>query len=97
MGADIVVAVNLDRIPEDSDIPVKGLGVLAVANRTIEIMRYHLANASIHSADVVIEPLVRDYASWTQYFRKNVGQEIVTIGEEEAEKIIPQLKALLKL
>lgn len=96
MGADIVVAVNLDRIPGDSIIPEQGLGVLAVANRTIEIMRYYLANASVHSADIVIEPLVESYASWTQYFRKDVGQEIVAIGEKEAEKIIPQLQSLLR-
>lgn len=96
MGADVVVAVNLDRIPGDSDVPTTGLGVLTVANRTIEIMRSYLANASIHSADIVIEPLVQNYGSWTQYFRKDVGQEIVAIGEAETEKIIPQLKILLK-
>lgn len=96
MGADIVIAVNLDRIPEDSEEPTTGLGFLSVASRTIEIMRYHLANASIHSADVVIEPLVQSYSSWAQYFTKDVGPEIVAIGEKETEKIIPELKKLLR-
>ncbi len=95
MGADVVIAVNLDRIPADTAVPHTGLGMLAVANRTIEIMRYYLANATVQSADIVIEPLVETYASWTQYFRKDLGNEIVAIGEAETEKIIPQLKVLL--
>lgn len=94
MGADIVIAVNLDRIPEDINTPQTGLGMLAVANRTIEIMRSYLANASVHSADLVIEPRVENYASWTNYFRNDVGHEIVAIGEAETEKIIPRLQAL---
>lgn len=97
MGADIVIAVNLYRIPEDPDESHQGLGFLAVANRTIEIMRYQLANSSTQSADIVIEPLLETFAGWTQYFMKEVGQEIVAIGEAEAEKNIPKIKALLQL
>ncbi len=95
MGADIVIAVSLDRIPGDTEIPIKRLGMLAVANRTIEIMRYYLANNCIHSADIIVEPLVEHYASWGQYFRKDVGLEVVAAGEQEMEKHIPQLKKLL--
>jgi NTE family protein len=95
MGADVVLAVSLDRIPGDSEIPTKGLGMLAVANRTIEIMRYYLAKNCVHSADLIVEPLVENFASWSQYFRKDVGQEVVHAGEQEMEKYIPELKKLL--
>ncbi len=95
MGADIVIAVSLDRIPADSEIPNKGLGMLAVANRTIEIMRYYLANNCIHSADLIIEPPVEAHAGWGQYFRKDVGPQIVALGEAEMEKQIPVLQELL--
>lgn len=97
MGADIVIAVNLYRMPEEVDENgPTGYGFLAVANRTIEIMRYQLSNVSIQSADVIIEPLLEHYSSWTQYFRKDVGQEIVKIGEEETEKAMPKILELIR-
>lgn len=96
MGADIVIGVNLYRMPEDIEDSPDGLSVLTVTSRTIEIMRYHLAKNGLSSADIVIEPLLEPYASWTQYFMKDVGPEIVALGEAETEKIIPQLQALLK-
>ncbi len=100
MGADVVIGVNLDLIPEDTEDEGglhRPLGMMAIANRTIEIMRYYLANSCNHSADIVIEPQVESYASWTQYFRKDIGHEIVAAGEIATEKIIPELKQLLAL
>lgn len=98
MGADIVIAVNLYRIPENTEEvenPKLTLGFMAVANRSIEIMRYYLAKGSFQSADIIIEPLVEQYAAWSQYFRTDVGNQIVAIGEAEAETWIPKIKALL--
>lgn len=99
MGADVVVGVNLDLMPEgteDQDAPHKPLGMMEVANRTIDIMRHYLASSCNRSADIIIEPLVETYASWTQYFRKDVGYEVVSVGEKATEKIIPELRVLLE-
>ena len=95
MGADIVIAVNLYRIPEDADNAKQGLGYMAVANRSMEIMRYYLAKRSITEGTIMIEPEVEAYAGWTRFFMKDVGPEIVAIGEAETEKAIPRIKAAL--
>lgn len=95
MGADIVIAVNLYRIPESPiDITIDS-GVIEVTKRTMEILRYALAQRSADAADVVIEPAVEAYAGWSRYFTKDVGQDIVTIGERETEVLIPSILKFL--
>jgi NTE family protein len=95
MGADIVISVNLYRLPPDPEDHAPGMNFIAVASRTMEILRYQLSNTNLHLADIVMEPLLGSYSSWTQYFRTDIGPEIVAIGEAEAEKHIEFIKALL--
>lgn len=96
MGADVVIAVNLYRLPEDPEETQLRLGFFDIANRTMEIMRYELANSSIHLADVAIEPLLEPYSSWTKYFRNDIGPTIVALGEAETEKAMPKILELIK-
>lgn len=95
MGADIVIGVNLYRLPPEEPTTLSSLGFLAVANRTIDIMRNYLAEQLMLHADVRVEPLVESYAAWNRYFREDVGQQIVEIGEAEMEEAMPKLQALL--
>ncbi len=96
MGADVVIAINLYRLPPDPEDNPPNLNVLTVASRTIEIMRYQLSNANLHLADITIEPLLGAHASWATYFRTDAGPEIVAIGAEETERHIDFIKTLLE-
>ena len=95
MGADIVIGVNLYRVPEDVTHVTTDIGLVDVTRRTMEILRYYLAKHSTASADVVIEPAVEAYAGWSRYFTRDIGQEIVGIGEKEAEVHMPSIMKLL--
>jgi len=95
MGADIVIAVNLDNFQDDR---VKNYTKVSdVALRTAEVMRHHLAKNTLNDADIIIQPPLGKYSNWSDYFiKKDMAREIVQIGVEETEKIIPHLKTLLK-
>ena len=95
MGADIIIAVNLDNFQQASK--KKYTRFSDVGLRTAEIMRHYLAVHCMKDADFIIQPNLSKYASWSDYFtKKNMGREIVKIGERETEKIIPALKKALQ-
>jgi len=96
-GADIVIAVNLDNFGAKGRFSAKDTRFDKVAIRTIEIMRYNLAKHSTRQADIILELSLAKYSSWRKYFTSNIGPEIVKIGEQATDKIIPKLKALLKV
>jgi NTE family protein len=98
MGADIVVAVNLDsnfiENPEDKG---KIISFSRIPVHSINILRYHLALHSAKTADFVLEPKVYigGIIGWKDFFDTNRVKEMIKKGEEEAEKIIPSLKKLI--
>ncbi len=94
LGAEIVIAVNLDNFQEKKQ--KKYTRFSDVGLRTAEIMRHYLAKYSLQDADFIIQPNLSKYASWADYFTKDLGQEIVQIGERETEKIIPQIKKAIQ-
>ncbi len=97
MGADIVLAVNLNNERTDT-VPRplrRNLGFIEVAARSMATMRLHLAELSVAEADIVIEPNLSSFGSITKYFAKETSLEAMEIGEREAEKIIPELLRLL--
>ncbi len=96
LGVDVVIAVNLYRIPEDPTHVDGDVGLLEVTRRSREIARYILAKNAMTTADIAIEPPVEPYAGWSRYFRHDVGAEIVALGEKEAEKVIPKIQKLLE-
>ncbi|MFA6992913.1 MAG: patatin-like phospholipase family protein [Candidatus Gracilibacteria bacterium] len=97
LGAEIIISVNLDNVQNEKPSNEKYSGFQDVALRSLEIMRQYLAKDSMRDSDFIIQPPLRDYSSWLDYFTKNEGAEIVKIGEKEAEKIIPELKKKLGL
>lgn len=96
LGAEVVIAVNLDNFEAKNRFSVNDIRFDKVAIRTIEIMRYNLAQQSIRQADIVLQLSLAKYSSWRKYFTSNIGPEIVKIGEQATDKIIPLLKNLLK-
>ncbi|MEK7576529.1 MAG: patatin-like phospholipase family protein [Patescibacteria group bacterium] len=95
MGADIVIAVNLDNFQEQDAFTDADLNLNRVAIRSSEIMRHYLAKYSMKDSDIIIQPKLKRYSSWREYFMKDVGGEIAKIGEQEAEKAIPQIIKLM--
>jgi NTE family protein len=95
MGADIVIAVNLDNFQGQESLDGDNLSLNKIAIRSAEVLRHYLSQYSIKHADIIIQPKLKKYSSWREYFMKDVGSEIVRIGEEETEQFIPRIKELL--
>lgn len=94
MGADVVLAINLDSQGR-FDFSPKKLDLANVTMRTIEVMRQNLAEYSLSKADMVIKPEFNIRASWTGYFINGNGREIVQIGERAMDDQITELKKRL--
>lgn len=93
LGAEVVLAVNLDFFPGFDNVLPKDVGYMNLADGTINIMRHHLAKYSCAGADFVIQPSLRNYSSWSSYFTNNSHSEVINLAMAETEKIIPALKA----
>lgn len=91
MGADIVIAVNLDTTFFSSPSQ-KRFTIVGLLRDSVNLLRYHLAKENVKEADIVINPDVPDISWWT---RLNEGKKIIALGEKAAEKTIPLLKKLL--
>lgn len=94
MGADIIIAVNLDSVffPITKNLKnSKRQNALSTVARTIELFRYHLAAENVLGATVVIEPNVPD----SKLFQLIKGENIINKGEEVTIKEIKKIKKLL--
>lgn len=92
MGAEIVIAVNLDFSAGFPNVSPEKVSLSDVAGGTVEIMRHHLAQYSCQGADFIIQPPLRPYSSWKDYFMNNNNGEIIYMAEKATEKIIPEIK-----
>ena len=88
MGADIVIAVNLDKHYYNEK---SKHGWYDVANNSLNILRHNLALLNMVNADIAINIDVgKNY--WYQFVN---GQDKILAGEKETNKILPQLKELI--
>lgn len=88
MGADIVIAVNLDKHYQDEKWKP---GWYGIANSSLNILRHHLAHSNVASADVVIDIDVgKNY--WYQFVN---GQDKILTGEKAAKEILPRLQKII--
>ena len=98
MGADIVIAVNLDSIhvvDEKEHIPF----VTKIPFHSINILRHNLALQSSKTADIIISPAGSyqvGLIGWNYFFSNEKAQTIIRAGEEATEKIIPKLQLLIE-
>ena len=98
MGADIIISVNLDNYIKNGDFVESKIKNLSdVAQRSLNILRYHLSIYSTKNSDFIIEPHtpVVGIKSFTDYFQDNLTADLVKSGEIETEKIITKIKSLL--
>ncbi|MDD2681057.1 MAG: patatin-like phospholipase family protein [Patescibacteria group bacterium] len=91
MGADIVIAVNLNNFQIPTQFKKKEPSVSEVAFRTNEIVQCYLAKYSLKQADIIIQPPLGEHSSWTKYFVNGKGEEMVKIGEDAMRASLPEL------
>lgn len=96
MGAEKVIAVNLLHFPKEREErphePDDKLGMVKVANNTINILRHHLADYSAREADVIIRPNVAE-TSWAKFAD---AEEVIKKGKMAAIEKQDQLEALVQ-
>lgn len=98
MGADVVIAVNLDNYQREGLFSRKEAGSVArVTTRSIDLLRHHLAKQCVADADIVIEPdnASEDLSRWRNYFTDDIGAEHVRKGEVAAEAEVQKLLSIL--
>jgi NTE family protein len=89
MGADKIIAVNLDGDFFTRRKEKMSAGELAW--HTINILRYNLAERDSEMADVVVMPEVGDI--WGHEFLN--GKKAIAAGEKAAQKVLSEIKKLL--
>ena len=87
MGADVIVAVFLD-----SEATVEPTNFTDVIGRSFTIIQRHADLAWRSRADVVIEPLVRDFA-WDDFGKT---PQLVAAGEEAALVALPRIRSAVE-
>lgn len=96
MGADIVISVNLYH---KNEFIKQKFSTAQVVVRCGRIGLYNLAQMAVKDADIVITPDISIYAEKNgleQYFDKKIADDIIEIGEKATDKLIPQIRKLLK-
>lgn len=94
MGADIVIAVNLDE-----NFPEKKLtanpGLTELATRSIYIMEHYLSQENVKTADIVIAPQIAA-VTWKSLLNQSERQKIIKIGEEATKIKITEIKKMIE-
>ncbi len=91
MGADVVLAVNLDGDYFNKDHQKTKTRFYNTANNSLNILRYHLAKHNSKEADIVILPKTGG-VNWDKFVK---GKEVIASGEEAMREKIDDLKKLL--
>ena len=86
-GADVIIAVNLQRDIRDTNIN----SVIDVIAQSIAIMMHVNSKAKLTHADVILEPDTRGISMFDFTQKKALMEE----GIKSAEKAMPKIKALL--
>jgi len=88
MGADMVIAVNLDKHYCDKKYKP---GWYNIVNDSLNILRHHLAHLNMEKADIIID-INTGKSSWYKFVN---GQDKILAGEEATKIILPHLKELI--
>jgi len=93
MGADVVIAVNLDGVYFSGENHKGSLkcSTIDVMKDSYFALRYNLAKKETKRADVVIEPEM----TYVNDFDFVAGKETIEVGEKATEKMMGKLKKLL--
>ncbi len=92
MGAEIVIAVNLDGDYFNKEKNHRKINLYQAANTSLNILRHHLALSNVREADMVISPEIGD-VKWSKFAD---GKDVVLSGEEAMRKKIRKLREIIK-
>lgn len=94
MGAEIIIAVNLDGVyfSKTNRIKGKNKSTIDILKDSYFALRYNLAKKEVKEADIIIEPEMPFVADFD--FVK--GIEAIKIGESATDVLMPKIKALVK-
>jgi len=90
MGADLVIAVNLDA-DYFSYFEGNSFGFYKIADNSIKLLRHHLASSNIRGADIIVNPKVGQ-VGWSKFVD---GKNVILAGEEAMQQSMSQLKGLI--
>jgi len=90
MGADIVIAVQLNRYYEPIQ-DLKTLNILEVGEYTLNLVERHIAESEITQADLVIHPKVAR-VHWNNFIQQEKRESGILLGEEAANSSLAQIK-----
>ena len=97
MGADIVIAVNLDNKSRFNKERNMGNNPYLIALKTIKYFQYHLAKNCVKSADIVINPLIKDSSlfGWRKIL-KGEGETSILEGQKATKLVLPTIKKIIE-
>lgn len=93
LGAEIVIAVNLDEVYSESILTVIP-PISKTPRHAINILQHNLASHSAKTADIIITPkntFQIGFIGWNYIFDNEKAQKIIATGEKATDKIIPAL------
>ncbi|MEF8847093.1 MAG: patatin-like phospholipase family protein [Candidatus Paceibacterota bacterium] len=90
MDPDLIIAVNLQTNDFDKG---KNLNLYRVANRSLDLLRYHLSLANVEEADCVITPEVGNIR-WNDFLS---SEEAIEEGEQATRDKIAEIKETMDL
>lgn len=95
MGADVVIAVNLDTVYGDESINAPSLSSTPL--HSINILRHHLAIHSSQDADVVISPHASQISliGWDYFFDNKKAHSIIEEGSRATLDMIDEIKKII--
>lgn len=93
MGADIVIAVNLDAhfFPDPTAPSEKPSNYIDIGMSSVNMLRYHLARENVRHADVVITPDLSP--TWLDKLAH--GEHFIPHGSAAAERVLADVRRLM--
>jgi len=93
MGADIVIAVNLDTPclhGDHTDNP----NLMMIADMTMEILRNNLGATQAQAADIVVSPQFdkKVLVGWEEFLH---AKDLIARGQDAMEAALPQVRTML--
>ena len=95
MGADIVIAVNLQKKYSEPDIS-DSISFLRVAELSYMLMSHNLALAEVSKADIVVDPRVEHIHWWKSLLKEDEKKKGIHMGELAMDEQMPSLRILIK-
>lgn len=96
MGADIVIAVNLDTVYTIGEkIPL----LTKIPLHSINLLRHNLALQSSKTAEVIISPSGAyqvGLIGWNYFFSNEKARTIIEAGDKATKKMIPKLEQIIQ-